>query len=250
MLKWLTNVLRGDFGRSQTRNEPVSGLIVSRLGNTLVLSGSALVLAITLGLVAGSVAAVRPRSWLDRLSTMGSLVGTSLPSFWVGIVLIVIFSQTLRIFPTSGMYSPRGAGPLDVLWHLVLPAFTLAAASAGVIARITRAALLDVLAQEYVTVARAKGLRRRQVVVVHALRNALIPIVTVIGLQAGFLLGGAVITETVFAWPGLGSQMIDAISRRDVPLALGSVLVVSAGFVLANLIADVSHGVIDPRLRS
>jgi peptide/nickel transport system permease protein len=179
-----------------------------------------------------------------------TLTANSTPSFWLGLVLILVFSLGLRWLPASGMVSARGdGGPLDVAQHLVLPAVTLGAISAALIARMTRASLLEVLAQEYVLVARAKGLHERLLVRRHALKNALLPVLTVVGLQMGALLGGAVITETIFSWPGIGLQLYRGIALRDVPLVQGAALVVATSFVVINLLVDILYSYLDPRIR-
>jgi len=187
---------------------------------------------------------------LDRLSAVASLFGASMPSFWLGIVLMVVFALWLGWLPASGMYAPHGGGDLrDLLSHLVLPAVTLAAASVTIVARLTRSAMLETLGQDYVRTARAKGVSDRAVVLRHGLSNALVPIVTVIGVQAGYLLGGAVLTETVFAWPGVGTLMVQGILARDFPLVQGCVLVVALSFVLVNLAVDLLYAWLDPRIR-
>jgi peptide/nickel transport system permease protein len=248
--RWLGHVVRGDLGRSLWMRRPVLGEVLARYQATLILTGSALLLSSVGGVVLGILSARWPNSLLDRASAVASLFGASMPVFWLGIVLMVIFSLTLGWLPASGMFAPYGGGDLvDLLKHLVLPAITLAAASVTIVARLTRAAMLDVLGQDYIRTARAKGLVERRVVARHALRNALVPIVTVIGVQAGYLLGGAVLTETVFAWPGVGTLMVQGILARDIPLVQGCVLVVALTFVLVNLAVDLLYVWIDPRIR-
>jgi peptide/nickel transport system permease protein len=248
--RWLGHVLRGDLGRSLWMRRPVLGEVLVRLQATLILTGTALLLSSIGGVALGVVSATRPNSLLDRASAVASLFGASMPVFWLGIVLMVIFSLTLGWLPASGMYAPYGGGGLgDLLSHLVLPALTLAAASVTIVARLTRSAMLEVLGQDYIRTARAKGLVERRVVVRHALKNALVPIVTVIGVQAGYLLGGAVLTETVFAWPGVGTLMVQGILARDIPLVQGCVLVVALTFVLVNLSVDMLYAWLDPRIR-
>jgi peptide/nickel transport system permease protein len=248
--RWLGHVVRGDLGRSLWMRRPVLGEVLVRLKATLILTGTALVLSSIGGVALGVVSATRPNSWLDRTSAVASLFGASMPVFWLGIVLMVIFSLSLGWLPASGMYAPYGGGDLgDLARHLVLPALTLAAASVTIVARLTRSAMLEVLGQDYVRTARAKGLAERRVVVRHALKNALVPIVTVIGVQAGYLLGGAVLTETVFAWPGVGTLMVQGILARDIPLVQGCVLVVALTFVLVNLSVDLLYAWLDPRIR-
>ena len=248
--RWLGHVLRGDLGRSLWMRRPVLGEVLVRLKATLILTGTALLLSSIGGVTLGVLSATRPNSLLDRTSAVASLFGASMPVFWLGIVLMVIFSLTLGWLPASGMYAAYGGGDLrDLASHLVLPALTLAAASVTIVARLTRSAMLEVLGQDYIRTARAKGLVERRVVVRHALKNALVPIVTVIGVQAGYLLGGAVLTETVFAWPGVGTLMVQGILARDIPLVQGCVLVVALTFVLVNLSVDVLYAWLDPRIR-
>jgi peptide/nickel transport system permease protein len=247
---WLGHVVRGDLGRSLWMKRPVLGEVLIRLKATLILTATALVISTVVGIALGVASAARPHSMLDRTSAVASLFGASMPVFWLGIVLMVLFSLRLGWLPASGMYAPYGGGDLkDLLAHLVLPAITLAAASVTIIARLTRSAMLDILGQDFVRTARAKGLVERAVVLRHALKNALIPIVTVVGVQAGYLLGGAVLTETVFAWPGVGSLMVQGILARDFPLVQGCVLVVAMSFVLVNLAVDLLYAWMDPRIR-
>jgi peptide/nickel transport system permease protein len=247
---WLSLVARGDLGRSIWMKRPVLAEVLGRFEATLVLTGAALVLSTLGGLALGIASAVRPNSLLDRASAVASLFGASMPVFWLGIVLMVIFALWLGWLPASGMFAPYGGGHLtDLLAHLALPAFTLAAASVTIIARLTRSTMLETLGQDYIRTARAKGVVERVVVLRHGLKNALIPIVTVVGVQAGYLLGGAVLTETVFAWPGVGTLMVQGILARDFPLVQGCVLVVALSFVVINLIVDLLYAWLDPRIR-
>ncbi len=240
---WLGLVARGDLGRSIWMKRPVLAEVLGRFKATLVLS--------TLGgLGLGIASAVRPNSLLDRASAVASLFGASMPVFWLGIVLMVIFALWLGWLPASGMFAPYGGGHVtDLLAHLALPALTLAAASVTIIARLTRSTMLETLGQDYIRTARAKGVVERAVVLRHGLKNALIPIVTVVGVQAGYLLGGAVLTETVFAWPGVGTLMVQGILARDFPLVQGCVLVVALSFVVINLAVDLLYAWLDPRIR-
>lgn len=247
---WAGNLLQGDMGRSFALNRPVADEVFERFGATLVLAGAALVLASALGLMVGIVSAVRQFGWTDKALTLLVLVGISTPSFWLGLLLIMLFAVQLRWLPASGMFAIYGGGDLpDLLAHLAMPAFTLAVVAAGVIARLTRAAMLEVLRQDYIRTARAKGVSERRVIHVHAFKAALVSVIPLIGVQAGFVLGGAVYVETVFQWPGVGRMLVDAIARRDLLLVQGGVLVVAAFYVLFNLLADVAQTLVDPRLR-
>ncbi|MFL7902012.1 ABC transporter permease [Azospirillum argentinense] len=246
---WLGNVMTGDLGRSSSLNRPVLDEVTERFAATLVLAGAALVLASVLGLLAGILSAVRQFGLADKLVTLAVLVGISMPTFWLGLLLILVFAVRWRLLPVSGMVSTYGGGDLpDLLWHLALPAATLAIVAAGVIARLTRSAMLEVLRQDFVRTARAKGLTELRVVFGHALRAAMVTVIPVIGIQAGFVLGGAVYIETVFQWPGIGRMLVNAIATRDVLLVQGGVLVVAASYVLFNLLADILQRLLDPRI--
>lgn len=248
--RWLGRVLRGDLGRSIVMGDTVSSLLWTGFGNTLLLASGALVVAVIVGVVAGVVSAIRQYSMFDRLSTMLALLGNSMPPFWLGILLMLAFSVRLHWFPTGGMYSLRGGGGfLDLLSHLVLPAVTLSAASTAYIARVTRSSMLEIIRQDYIQSARAKGLSDHVVVLKHALRNALLPVTTVIGLRFGYLLCGSVITETVFSWPGIGLLMYNAIASRDYPIVQGGAILIAASFVIVNLAVDLIYSVVDPRVR-
>lgn len=250
-LTWLSGVVQGDLGRSYALNRPVLDEVSERLGPTLILASAALLLCIILGVAGGVWAAVRQFGWADRIITLLVLIGISTPSFFLGILVIMWFAVQLRWFPTGGMYDLFSDGGLrDLLWHLVLPATTLAVVATGVVARLTRANMLEVLRQDYVRTARAKGLREGAVIGRHALRNAIVNIVPIIGIQAGFVLGGAVYVETVFQWPGIGRMLVDAIASRDILLVQGGVLVVATAFVLINLATDILQTALDPRLRT
>ncbi len=249
-LIWLGNLLQGDLGRSFALNRPVLDEVMERFSATLVLAGAALLLCSVLGLFAGIVSAVNQFGWTDRIITLFVLIGISTPSFFLGLMLILGFAVNLRWFPPSGMYAIYGGGDLpDLLYHLVLPAMTLAAVATGAIARLTRTAMLEVLRQDFIRTARAKGVSERRVICIHAFKAALVGVIPVIGIQAGFVLGGAVYIETVFQWPGIGAMLVNAISTRDILLVQGGVLVVAASYVLFNLAADVAQSLLDPRLR-
>lgn len=248
---WVFNVLQGDFGRSYILNRPVLDEILDRFGATLILAGTALVLCSIFGILAGIASAVRQFGWTDRLVTLVVLIGISLPSFFLGLLLILLFAVQLRVLPASGMFAVYGGGDLpDLLYHLILPALTLAVVATGVVARLTRAAMLEVLRQDFVRTARAKGLNENTVIYKHALKAAMVSVVPVIGIQAGFVLGGAVYIETVFQWPGIGAMLVKAISTRDILLVQGGVLIVAATYVFVNLLADVVQSLLDPRLKT
>ncbi len=249
-LAWMSGMLHGDFGRSYALNRPVIDIVTERFSATLILAGAALVLASFFGLLAGIVSAVRQFGLADKAITLLVLIGISVPSFWLGLILILLFAVKLQLFPASGMVLVYGGGgPLDLLHHLFLPAITLAVVATGVIARLTRTAMLEVLRQDYIRTARAKGLSERRVIYRHAFKAALVSVIPVIGIQAGFVLGGAVYIETVFQWPGIGAMLVNAISQRDILLVQGGVLIVAASYVLFNLAADVAQALIDPRLK-
>ncbi len=249
-LTWLGNLLNGDMGRSYALNRPVADEVFERFGATLILAGASLLLCSVFGLIAGIAAAVRQFGWTDRVVTFLVLIGISTPSFWLGLLLIMLFAVHLQWLPASGMFAIYGGGDLpDLLAHLTLPALTLAVVATAVIARLTRTAMLEVLRQDYIRTARAKGLSERRVIYRHAFKAALVAVIPVIGIQAGFVLGGAVYIETVFQWPGIGRMLVNAISTRDLLLVQGGVLVVAGSYVLFNLLADIAQTLIDPRLR-
>lgn len=246
---WLGNLLQGDFGRCYSLDRPVIDEVLDRLGPTLLLAGASLLLCSLFGLVSGVITAVKQYGWQDKVFTLLALVGISTPSFWLGLILILLFSVKLSWFPVSGMVAIYGGGDLlDLLHHLFLPAFTLAAVATGVVARLTRSSMLEVLRQDFIRTARAKGLHEPAVIWRHAFKNSLVNIVPVIGIQAGFVLGGAVYIETVFQWPGIGRMLVTAITTRDILLVQGGVLVVAACYVVFNLLADVVQNVLDPRI--
>ena len=248
---WLGNLLTGDFGRSYNLNRPVLDEVLERLGPTLLLASCALLLCTLLGILAGVISAVRQYGWPDKLITLFVLIGISTPAFWLGLVLILLFAVHWQLLPASGMVTPyAGGGVMDVLRHLILPASALALVATGVIARLSRASMLEVLRQDYMRTARAKGLHESRVIYRHAFKNALVTIVPVIGIQAGFVLGGAVYIETVFQWPGIGRMLVTAITTRDILLVQGGVLIVAACYVLFNLLADVTQYWLDPRIKT
>jgi peptide/nickel transport system permease protein len=237
---YMTSIARLDLGESLYFNAPVWELIVERLPATLYLGGAALLIALAVALPAGLLAATRRGTFLEGLVQSAVLIGQSTPPFWVGILLILVFSVNLGVFPTGGM-----AGYPS----LVLPAVTLAFYLMAMIARLLRSSMLDVLHEDYIRSARAKGASATAVITRHAMRNAMIPTVTVLGLEIGGLFGGAVVTENVFAWPGVGSLIVEAINNRDYPLVQGIVVVLAVIFVLVNLLVDLCYSVLDPRVR-
>lgn len=245
-LRYLRNLLRGDLGRSLSTNQPVAQEILSRLPATIKLTLAAMLFVVLIAMPLGIVSAVRRGSLVDNLAMGVALLGVSMPSFWFGIMLMLLFSLKLSWFPSTG----QGDGtPMGDLKALVLPALTLGVGLMGLVTRLTRSSMLEVLGQDYMRTAHAKGLSGTIVLLRHGLRNALIPVVTVLGLQFASLLGGAVIIETVFAWPGIGRLAVNAIWRRDYPVIMGTVLMFSLIFVITNLIVDVIYTIIDPRIR-
>lgn len=247
-LAWAGGVLRGDFGRSLRTNQPVAEAILERLPVTLELLVAALAVSLVIAVPLGIVSAVRRNSRVDVASTVFALGGFSLPNFWLGIVLIYVFALILRWLPSSG-FVPMGESLGENLRSIILPAFTLGTALAALVTRQLRSGMLEVLGQDFVRTARAKGLDERRVVAVHALKNALIPVVTVIGLQVGTLLGNTIVTETLFALPGVGRLMIDAIFSRDFFVVQGVILFLAVGYVLSNLVVDLLYSYLDPRIR-
>ncbi len=249
-LRWMSHVVRGDLGRSIPLGREVLPEVLLRFKATLTLTAGALLVAVVIGVPAGILSATRQYTWLDKAAMGIAVTGQSLPVFWTGIMLIIAFAMSLRWFPSAGMTSPYGGGGVgDVLWHLVLPAVTLGTASAAALARLTRSSVLEIVRLDYVRSARAKGLAERGVILRHVLKNAVNPIITVLGIQVGYLLGGAILTETVFSWPGLGSMMVRAIQARDYPLVQGGVLLIATTFVVVNLLVDLLYAVFDPRIR-
>ncbi len=237
---YVGDILRGDLGQSIRDKRPVTEILAETFPFTVQLALAAITLVLLVGIPIGIAAAARPGSWIDNTIRVASLAGLSMPVFWTGIVFMVIFSVNLRWFPVSGTGTWR---------HLVLPAVTLALPSIAVVARMTRATVLEVLREDYIRTARAKGVGDLSLLYKHTLRNALIPVVTVLGLQLGQMLGGAVLTETVFAWPGVGRLTVFAIFNRDFVLMQGLVLVLAFVYVMVNLLVDLSYGLIDPRVR-
>ncbi len=269
-LTFLSNLLRFNLGTSIISGIPIATELRTRWPATFELSLAAMAIALIIGIPAGILAAVRKNRWLDQLTMTGSLLGVSLPVYWLGLLLIYLFAVNLHWLPPSGRISVEAGftfqpitgfyvldallqlnGPLllDVLSHLVLPALTLGTIPLAILARITRSAMLDTLSQDYIRTAKAKGVPQFRVICQHALKNALLPISTIVGLQFGTLLGGAILTETIFAWPGIGSWIYQGILERDYPVVQGGVVFVAIAFVLINLVVDLSYSLIDPRIQ-
>jgi dipeptide transport system permease protein len=271
-LSYVVQLAHGDLGRSLVTREPVAAEFKALFPATLELAGAALLLALTIGLSLGLAAALRRGSWLDQAVMALATVGNSMPVFWWGLILIMFFSVGLEWTPVSGrigieydiapvtgfmlidslladLRGQESGAFASALLHLVLPALVLGTIPMAVIARMTRSAMLEVLREDYMRTARAKGLGPARVVLYHGLRNALIPVLTVLGLQVGSLLGGAVLTETIFSWPGIGKWIIDAIARRDYPVVQAGILISALVFIVVNLVVDLLYGVVNPRLR-
>jgi len=246
--RWIWRVLQGDWGRSIQLKREVLPLILLRFQATAYLTLGSALLAILLGVPIGIISATRQYSLLDRVSMIGILLGFSMPVFWLGIILQLFFSLYLGILPVSGMQSPGQQGGLDLLKHLALPSMALATGAAVIIARMTRSSMLEVLHQDYIRTARAKGAPERLVIYRHALWNAMIPVVTVVGMQVGYLLGGDILVEIIFSWPGIGLLMMNGIMARDFPLVQGAILLVATSYVFVNLIVDILYAYVDPRI--
>lgn len=252
--RYVATVLRGDLGFSFAYRLPVARLVVDRLGNTLILMGTAMTLAAIAGVALGVAAARRPHSRLDSSATGLSLVGYSIPEFWLGQLLVLLFAVTLAWLPAQGIRTTREtytgwAAAADLGRHLILPALALSFRYIALISRITRAAMLEAMSQDYILAARARGAPERRVLWRHGLRNAAIPVVTVIGYNYAFIVAGSALVETVFGWPGVGRLLYDAILQRDTPVLLGVLLVVSATVVVVNLLTDIAYAYLDPRVR-
>jgi ABC-type dipeptide/oligopeptide/nickel transport system permease component len=246
--RWLSRVVQGNWGRSIQLKREVLPFILVRFRNTAYLTGLAVLMACLVGIPAGIISAVRQYSIGDRVSMVLVLVGFSLPVFFLGIILQLVFGLRLGILPVSGIQSPGRTDLGDLLSHLILPAVTLATGATAIIARMTRSSMLEVIRQDFIRTARSKGLNERLTIGRHALKNALIPVLTVVGLQIGYLLGGDVLVEIVFSYPGIGLAMVNGILARDFPLVQGAILLVASAYVLVNLTVDVAYGYLDPRI--
>lgn len=249
-LIWLGNIIQGDFGRSFSLNRPVIEEVMERFNATLILSGTAFVLCSFFGILVGTISAARQYTLTDKFITFIVLIGISIPSFFLGMMMILTFAVRLKLFPVSGMYAIWGGGDLpDLINHLFMPSIALAIVATGVVARISRNAVLEILRQDYVRTARAKGVKERSILISHVLRVAIVTILPVLGLQAGFVLSGSVYIEIVFQWPGVGRMLVDAILKRDIILVQGGVVFVSICYVFFNIAVDVLQRVLDPRIR-
>jgi peptide/nickel transport system permease protein len=249
-LIWLGNIIQGDFGRSFSLNRPVIDEVMERFNATLILSGTAFILCSFFGILVGTISAARQYTLTDKFITFIVLIGISIPSFFLGMMMILTFAVRLKLFPVSGMYAIWGGGDLpDLINHLVMPSIALAIVATGVVARISRNAVLEILRQDYVRTARAKGVKERSILISHVLRVAIVTILPVLGLQAGFVLSGSVYIEIVFQWPGVGRMLVDAILKRDIILVQGGVVFVSICYVFFNIAVDVLQRVLDPRIR-
>ena len=249
-LIWLGNIIQGDFGRSFSLNRPVIDEVMERFNATLILSWTAFVLCSFFGILVGTISAALQYTLTDKFITFIVLIGISIPSFFLGMMMILTFAVRLKLFPVSGMYAIWGGGDLpDLINHLVMPSIALAIVATGVVARISRNAVLEILRQDYVRTARAKGVKERSILISHVLRVAIVTILPVLGLQAGFVLSGSVYIEIVFQWPGVGRMLVDAILKRDIILVQGGVVFVSICYVFFNIAVDVLQRVLDPRIR-
>jgi peptide/nickel transport system permease protein len=246
---WVWHIVQGDLGNSIQLRRPVVAVLLPQFVNTLILTAGSMSLAILVGWSVGILSARRQYSLADRLTMLITLFGISMPAFWLGLVLIWVFSYYLQLLPGAGMYAIRGDKTVgELLIHLILPALTTAAVPAAIMARMTRSSMLEVIRQDYIRTIRAKGVPERVVILKHALKNALPPILNITGLQLGFLLGGAIFTEVIFSWPGIGLQLYSSISGRDYPMVQGFVLLTSLCFVLVNLVIDILTSYVDPRI--
>ena len=239
-IDYMRGIVTGDFGSSYYYNRPVTDLIFEHLPTTLLLAGVAVVIAVPLAILFGVIAAVKRNTFLDNIVTTLSIAGRSLPSFWLGLLLVLLFSVFWKVLPPSGYGQPN---------QLIMPAITLAAGLCASITRFTRSSMLEVIRQDYMTTARAKGVYEKKVILHHGLRNALLPVVTMLGLQVGHLLGGSVVVESIFAWPGIGRMMVSAILTYDYPLVQACSLTMAVVFALVNFVTDMLYTVIDPRIR-
>lgn len=237
---WTTQILKGDFGKSFITGDEILPMTLVRFKNTFILAVLGITFAVLVGIPLGVIAAVKHNTFADIISMVVAIVGISMPIFWVGLILVLIFSVNMKLLPVTGN---------GTIWHLILPSITLGLNSMAVIVRMTRSSMLEVLQQDYITTAEAKGLKQITVIFVHALKNAMIPIITTIGIQFGYLLGGAVLTETVFVYPGIGSYLVESIKRRDYPIVQACIMLMSIIFIGVNLIVDLTYYYFNPKLK-
>ena len=243
---YMKDLLRGDMGVSYRNSISVWEQVIDRFPNTVVLAIAGILVALLIGIPLGILSAKKQNTVIDNISMVLSLIGVSMPNFWFGLLVVMLFALKLGWLPSQGM----GEGFVPLLLSLILPALTLGTGSAGTIARMTRSSMLEVIRQDYISTARAKGVDERTVTYQHMLRNALIPIITAVGLQFGSLLGGAMLTETVFSWPGLGRLMVENIKSKDIPMVLGCVVFLATMFTIVNLVVDIIYAFVDPRIKS
>ena len=245
--QYIGNLLQGNLGVSYTYNEPIMSLIMERFPNTVILAISALIIAVIIGIPAGIISAAKQNSLLDYSVMLVSLIGVSMPIFWLGVMLVLYFSVNLGWFPATGMGTLE-EGFIPYIKHLILPSITLATIPMATFARITRSSMLEVISHDYIKTARSKGISEFLVICKHAFKNALTPILTVLGMQISMMLGGAVLTETIFSWPGMGRLIVDAIDKRDFVVVQGTVLFIAVIFVIVNLLVDILYKVVNPRV--
>lgn len=244
--RYLGNILKGDFGISYKNQLSVIKLVLERFPSTLYIAVGAILFSLVFGIPIGIISAKKQYSFIDNASMVWALVGVSMPVFWMGLLLVIVFSLKLKLLPSSGM----GEGFVPLLKSLVLPVVALGSYSLAMIARMTRSSMLEVIRQDYISTARSKGISEAQVTYRHMLKNALIPIITSVGLQFGTLMGGSIMTETVFSWPGIGRLMVESIKSRDIPIVMGSVVFLSVVFSLVNLLVDILYAYVDPQIKS
>lgn len=245
-IRYIVNALKGDFGKSYITDLNIMEQIGKRFPNTMILASASLLVALVIGIPIGIISAKRQYTLVDNVSTVVALLGVSIPNFWHGLIMVIIFSLNLRWLPSSGM----GDGFIPLLKSLVLPSVTLGTWATAMIVRMTRSSILEVMRQDYIDTARSKGIKESVITLRHMLKNALIPIITVVGLQFGKLLGGSVLTETVFSWPGIGRFVVDSIKSKDTPAVLGAVIFIAIVFSLVNLAVDILYAFVDPRIKS
>ena len=249
-LIWVVNILQGDFGTSYSLNRPVIDEVVERFQATLILSGSSFLICSIIGIFFGIISSAFQYSFFDKIITFSVILGISIPSFFLGMMMILLFTVELKLLPASGMYSLYGGGDLiDLLKHLIMPSTALAIVSTGVVVRLSRSIMLEILRLDFIRTARSKGLKEYRVIFIHAFRLAIVSILPILGLQAGFVLSGAVYIEIVFQWPGVGRMLVDSILTRDIMLVQGGVLFVALCYVIFNIVVDFLQIILDPRIR-